>query len=76
MSSGSGFSRSSSGVFLLTPISPEIQKIENINKELYEEGYDTDGDMGPFYDAVEHEEDLAFNIEEEALPSREDYEAI
>ena len=76
MSSGSGFSRSSSGVFLSTPVSPEIRKIENIDEELYEEGYDTDGDIGPFYDAVEHEEDLASNIEEEALPSREDYEAI
>ena len=41
----------------------QIQKIENIDEELYEEGYDTDGDIGPFYDSVEHEEDLAPNIE-------------
>eukprot|EP00957_Ditylum_brightwellii_P012287 928719-Ditylum_brightwellii.AAC.1 len=76
MSSGSGFLRSSSSVFLLTPISPKIRKIENIGEELYEEGYDTDGDIGPIYDAVEHEEDISPNIEEEALLSTEEFEAI
>eukprot|EP00957_Ditylum_brightwellii_P191936 14610499-Ditylum_brightwellii.AAC.1 len=48
----------------------------NIDEVLYEEGYDTDGDIGPFYDSVEHEEDLVLNIEKEALPSREEFEAI
>eukprot|EP00957_Ditylum_brightwellii_P181028 13790862-Ditylum_brightwellii.AAC.1 len=76
MSSGSGFLRASSGIFLLTPILPEIRKITNIDEALYEEGYDTDGGIGPFYDSVEHEEDFAHNIEEEALPLREEFEAI
>eukprot|EP00957_Ditylum_brightwellii_P186726 14218286-Ditylum_brightwellii.AAC.1 len=72
MSSGSGFSRTPSGVFLSTPVLPKIQKITNINEALYDKGYYTDGDIGTFYDSVEHEEDLAPNIEEEALPSREE----
>eukprot|EP00957_Ditylum_brightwellii_P199495 15207489-Ditylum_brightwellii.AAC.1 len=59
MSSGSGFSRASSSIFLSTPILPKIQKIANINEALYEEGYDTDGDK-----------------EEEAFPSREEFEAM
>eukprot|EP00957_Ditylum_brightwellii_P027310 2064783-Ditylum_brightwellii.AAC.1 len=76
MSSGSGFLRTSSGIFLLTPVLPKVQKITNINEVLYGEGYDTDGEMGPFYDSVEHEEDIAPNIEEDALPSKEEFEAI
>eukprot|EP00957_Ditylum_brightwellii_P043285 3280547-Ditylum_brightwellii.AAC.1 len=43
---------------------------------MYDEGYDTDGDIGPFYNSVEHEEDLAPNIEEETLPSKEELEAL
>eukprot|EP00957_Ditylum_brightwellii_P044357 3365978-Ditylum_brightwellii.AAC.1 len=42
MSFGSGFLRASSSIFLLTPVSPEIQKIANINEAMYEEGYGTD----------------------------------
>eukprot|EP00957_Ditylum_brightwellii_P201325 15325097-Ditylum_brightwellii.AAC.1 len=68
MSSGSSFSMASSSIFLLTPILPKIRKITNINKALYEEGYHRDGDIGPFHDSVEHEDDLSPNIEEEALP--------
>eukprot|EP00957_Ditylum_brightwellii_P201910 15327760-Ditylum_brightwellii.AAC.1 len=43
---------------------------------MYDEGHDRDGDIGPFYDSVEHEEDLAPKIEEEALPSKEELEAL
>eukprot|EP00957_Ditylum_brightwellii_P030976 2346797-Ditylum_brightwellii.AAC.1 len=43
---------------------------------MYDEGYDTDGYIGPFYDSVEHKEVLAPNIEEEALPPKEALEAL
>eukprot|EP00957_Ditylum_brightwellii_P182787 13922432-Ditylum_brightwellii.AAC.1 len=76
ISSTSGFSRLSSRVFLPTPLLPEIQNITNIDEDMCNEGYDTDGEIGPFYDSVEHEENLALNIEEEALPSKEELEAL
>eukprot|EP00957_Ditylum_brightwellii_P061935 4700354-Ditylum_brightwellii.AAC.1 len=66
----------SSRVFLSTPVSSGIQKITNIDEVMCNEGYDTDGNMNPFYDSVEHEEDLTHNIEEEALPSKEELEAL
>eukprot|EP00957_Ditylum_brightwellii_P208203 15356280-Ditylum_brightwellii.AAC.1 len=31
----------------------------NIDEAMYDEGYDTDGNIGPFNDPVEHEEDLS-----------------
>eukprot|EP00957_Ditylum_brightwellii_P019785 1492690-Ditylum_brightwellii.AAC.1 len=48
----------------------------NINEAMYIKGYDTDGDIGQFYDPVEHEEFLAPNIEEKALPFKEELEAL
>eukprot|EP00957_Ditylum_brightwellii_P211528 15366286-Ditylum_brightwellii.AAC.1 len=42
MSSGSGFLRAPSGIFLLTPVLPGILKITNIDEAMYDEGYDTD----------------------------------
>eukprot|EP00957_Ditylum_brightwellii_P068318 5186454-Ditylum_brightwellii.AAC.1 len=76
MGSGSGFSRTSNSIFLLTPISPGIQKITNMDEAMYDKGYGTDGDIGPFYDLVEHEEDPAPNIGEEIIPSKEELEAL
>eukprot|EP00957_Ditylum_brightwellii_P153246 11663483-Ditylum_brightwellii.AAC.3 len=76
ISSGSDFSRSSSRVFLLTPVLPGIQKITNNNGAMYDKGYGTDGDIGPFHDSVEQEEDLFPNIEEEVLSSKEELEAL
>ena len=34
------------------PTSKPSQKIKNIDVTSYEEGYDSDGDMRPFYDAI------------------------
>ena len=34
------------------PTSKTSLKIKNIDVTLYEEGYDSDGDMRPFYDAI------------------------
>eukprot|EP00957_Ditylum_brightwellii_P083618 6356352-Ditylum_brightwellii.AAC.1 len=76
MSSGSGFLRASNIVFLSTPVLLGIQNIMNIDETMYNEGYDTDGNIGSFYDSVEHQEDLTPNIEEKALLSQEELEAL
>ena len=34
------------------PTSKRSRKIKSIDVTSYEEGYDSDGEMGPFYDAV------------------------
>ena len=43
-------------------------------EELEQEGYDSDGSLGPFYDAVEDEEDLEY-YEEEEVPSSDGTDA-
>eukprot|EP00957_Ditylum_brightwellii_P176250 13420144-Ditylum_brightwellii.AAC.1 len=47
-----------------------------MDEVMYDKGYDTDGDIVPFYDSVEHEEYLSPSIEEETLPSKEELEAL
>eukprot|EP00957_Ditylum_brightwellii_P059227 4495334-Ditylum_brightwellii.AAC.1 len=45
ISSTSSFLRSSSTVFLSTPIPLGIWKIVNVDEAMYDKGYDTDGDI-------------------------------
>eukprot|EP00957_Ditylum_brightwellii_P149758 11404726-Ditylum_brightwellii.AAC.3 len=35
----------------------------------FDHGYDTDGDIGPFYESIEHEEGMGVEIEEDPMPS-------
>eukprot|EP00957_Ditylum_brightwellii_P206320 15347822-Ditylum_brightwellii.AAC.2 len=47
-----------------------------MDKSIRDEGYDTDGNKGLFYELVGHEEELRFSIEEEDLPSTEEVRAL
>ena len=41
------------------------------NRDLFEEGYDSDGDIGPSFDAVLYEEDIEYYIEKVINNKRE-----
>eukprot|EP00957_Ditylum_brightwellii_P146012 11119481-Ditylum_brightwellii.AAC.1 len=48
----------------------------DMDKFMYDERYDTDGDKGPVYKSIDHEVDLGVNIEEEAHLSKENFETL
>eukprot|EP00957_Ditylum_brightwellii_P093454 7117104-Ditylum_brightwellii.AAC.1 len=58
------------------PKSPVIQKITNMNTAACDEIHDTYEDFGLFYEPINHKEELGVEMEEEALPSKEDFEAL
>eukprot|EP00957_Ditylum_brightwellii_P211265 15365966-Ditylum_brightwellii.AAC.2 len=41
-----------------------------------DEGYDTDGGKGPFYESVDHKVELGINIEEKTLPPKKELGAL
>ncbi len=53
------------------PTAPSLRKISNTNDDLYENGYDSDGAIGPFFDGVQDEmdEEVMLEKEDEALPT-------
>ena len=53
------FSVEAVGIPTCTP----ARKIKNLNEKSYEKGYDSDGEIGPFFDAVENESRVG--VEEE-----------
>eukprot|EP00957_Ditylum_brightwellii_P162440 12369656-Ditylum_brightwellii.AAC.1 len=44
----------------------------------YDCGYDIDGDIGTLYESIDHEEEMGLEVvaEEEALPVREELDAL
>eukprot|EP00957_Ditylum_brightwellii_P003728 283137-Ditylum_brightwellii.AAC.1 len=50
----------------------EVKFFFNMDEIIYDNGYSTDGDIGPFYNAVNNDKELGLKIEEEALPSKEE----
>ena len=46
------------------PKTPPFPVVENLAGDLFEDGYDSDGVRGPFYDAIEEEGPLVVNEEE------------
>eukprot|EP00957_Ditylum_brightwellii_P157560 11992472-Ditylum_brightwellii.AAC.1 len=55
---------------------PKLQQNHVTDDALYEDGYDTYGGIGPFFDAVEEETYMGMPLEEEALSSKEEIEAL
>jgi hypothetical protein len=45
--------------------SPERKKIARVNERRFEQGYDSDGDIGPFYDAIDSEWGQDYDDDEE-----------
>ena len=43
---------------------PITRRTITCNEDLFEEGYDSDGDIGPFFDAFVDEEDIEYYTEE------------
>eukprot|EP00957_Ditylum_brightwellii_P062375 4733464-Ditylum_brightwellii.AAC.1 len=75
VSGGIGYSWSSAGISMSIPVAPKLQNCVT-DDTFYEDGYDTNGDVGSFFDAVEEEEDMGVPLEEEALPSTEEMEVL
>ena len=60
---------SDTGVVLSVPISSQLPYSNNNNEQTYQDGYDSDGEIGPFFDAVAFQlddEDEVFDEEEHA----------
>jgi hypothetical protein len=45
------------GVVLSMPVTTQIPNLGNSNNGTYHEGYDSDGELGPFFDAVANQKD-------------------
>lgn len=45
------------GIMLSVPVTSEIPYAKNNNSNTYQEGYDSDGDVGPFFDAIVNQKD-------------------
>jgi hypothetical protein len=56
-STNAEYSQSQSGVYLCVPLASTTAPKLTFNTD-YSQGYDSDGELGPFFDAVEDEEDL------------------
>ena len=54
------------------PIQPSLQLFQGITEEAtFEDGEDSGGEIGPFFDAVEHEESMDDAYDEEPILSLE-----
>ena len=58
------FDASAQGTHLFIPIFTNICTVQCMDEELYEEGYDLEGEVGPFMDAVHDEPDPKYHNEE------------
>jgi hypothetical protein len=45
------------GIMLSVPVTSEIPYAKNNNCNTYQEGYDSDGEVGPFFDAIANQKD-------------------
>ena len=52
--------------------SPERKKIARVNESRFEQGYDSDGDIGPFYDAIDSEGEQDYDDDEEIKEGYDD----
>jgi hypothetical protein len=50
------------------PTSKPARSITNLNENRWDEGYDSDGQIGPFFDAVAEEEDVDIAADDDNLP--------
>jgi len=55
---GQVFTSSSTGSALSSVNAPQVRTYGIVNEDMYEEGYDSDGECGPFYDAVADSSDV------------------
>eukprot|EP00957_Ditylum_brightwellii_P006257 474546-Ditylum_brightwellii.AAC.1 len=55
---------------------PQARKIQNRDKSTYDNSYDTDGDIGPVYESIEHKAEMGVDIEEESMPSIEEHDDV
>jgi hypothetical protein len=61
------FERSEQGTYLSVPVSNDARALSCINEEAFDEGYDSDGQRGPFFDAVADK--VEFEYYEEETPA-------
>ncbi len=61
------FEQSADGVHISVPVTAGYTSISNGNEDTYNLGYDSDGEIGPFYDAVADEVQYSSEQEEEDL---------
>ena len=57
------FDASAQGTHLCIPIFANICTVQCMDEELYEEGYDSEGEVGPFMDAIHDEPDPKYHEE-------------
>jgi hypothetical protein len=61
------YDTTSNGVLLSVPVTSDLPQANRANCSQYQEGYDSDGEIGPFFDAIEnqrYDNDEIFNEEE------------
>ena len=61
----------SSGVFCI-PEFLQARKINNVDDELFDEGYGNDGEIGPFYDSIQYELATGYDFEEGSIPKKQE----
>ena len=54
---------------IVLPATPPLRSFRNMNEDMFEEGYDSDGEIGPFFDQVMIEDALV--SAEEEIPGEE-----
>ena len=57
-SNSQAFACSSTGLALSSVYLPQVRTCGTINEDLFNEGNDSDGEVGPFYDAVTNSKDI------------------
>ena len=55
---GQVFMSSSTGSALSSINTPQVRTYGTVNEDMFEEGYDSDRECGPFYDAVANSNDV------------------
>ena len=58
------FDASAQGTHLCIPISTNVRSVQCMDEELYEEGYDLEGEVGPFMDTIHDEPGPKYHNEE------------
>jgi hypothetical protein len=49
------YDTTSNGVLLSVPVTSDLPQANRANCSQYQEGYDSDGEIGPFFDAIENQ---------------------